>query len=62
MELGIRLRDQSLVESCRAEWVCWLVNGLGIENLAGLLSNCAAQVMVVRSDAGNIACISRDDS
>lgn len=62
MELGIGLGDQILVESCRAKRVAWRVNGLGIENLAGLLSNRATQVVVVCSDARNIACVSRDDS
>ena len=60
MELLVSLRDQSLVESCRAELVFGTVKGFGVENLARLLSGGALQVVVVGCDAWDISHISRD--
>jgi len=60
VELRISFRDQSLVESCRAEWVGRLVKSFGVKDLARLLSAGALYMMVVYCDAGNVAHISRD--
>jgi hypothetical protein len=62
VELGINLADFAVVESGGGEIVLGVVEGLGVEDFAGLLGDGLAEMVVVLAEAGDVALVAGEDS
>jgi hypothetical protein len=62
VELLVNLADSTMVESSGGEIVLGDVEGLFVEDLAGLFGDGLAEVVVVDLDTRNIALVSGEDS
>jgi hypothetical protein len=62
VELLVNLADSTVVESSRGEVILGNVEGLFVEDLAGLFGEGLSEVVVVNLDTGDVTLVSREDS